>query len=417
MTDWDDDPGPGLDWLQDPEPSEPSEPADLSEPAAEVTKGLRILVWSWNTESVRFGETVDTHRPETTIEWDGAFPVPLLSCEPPKFLHSIAKRVEAEQPDLVVIGLQEDAKPGSYWLGSALPPLLKGYRILTKSRLIGFGLTTLTKATARGLRTAVFVKNSYPLADSIHCSAREQLCSGMAQWTRGKGGISIVLDIPTVGRLAIVNCHLPFDSASLSCWRSRSDARKVQADHLEQLHAALVLGTGQPLPDHVILLGDLNFRIDPFQSDEPTSIGPQGLVDRILGELDSKGCSQVYQQRDELLQILQSSRWLGDYREGVADRGPTFPPTCKLRKERPLPVDSANVTLDWLKQTLQVQASEGRRGPRTPGWADRILFRSYGHRHGLLSHDSHALNCLAYERWDLSTLSDHAAVMAHLCLS
>jgi hypothetical protein len=379
---------------------------------------LRLLVWTWNTESVRFGETPDTARPETTLDWESGFPVPLLSCEAPRFVESMAARVAAEQPDLVVIGVQEDAKPGSYWLSAALPPLLHGYRLLEKTRLIGLGLTTLTKATARGLRLAVFVREAYAHADAIRCTTQELLCGGLAAWTRGKGGASIVLDIPRVGRLALVNCHLPFDSASLGSWRARADALQAQADHLEQLHAGLVLGTGQPLPDHVVLLGDLNFRIDAFQSDEPNAIGPQGLVDRILGELAERGCAQVYAQRDELRQVLLNSHWLRGYREGCADRGPDFAPTCKLRKSRPPQVPPAQLTLDWLKQTLQVQASEGRRGPRTPGWADRILFRSYAQgRHGLLAHDAGALRCLAYERWDLSALSDHAAVMALLELA
>ena len=343
---WGEEQGPDEAEVPIDEEAVPISDAAPAEPPPPPPPALRMLVWSWNTESVRFGESVHATRTETTLDWESGFPVPLLSCEAPRFCESIAARVAAEQPDLVVVGVQEDAKPGSYWLGSALPPLLRGYRLLEKTRLIGLGLTTLTKATARGLRLAVFVRRAYAHADAIHCTTQELLCSGLAAWTRGKGGAAIVLDVPRIGRLAIVNCHLPFDSGSLGSWRARRDALQVQADHLEQLHAGLVLGTGQPLPDHVVLLGDLNFRIDAFQSNEPSSIGPQGLVDRILAELAERGPAAVYAERDELLQVLRASHWLKGYREGERDGGPHFAPTCKLRKERPPPLAHGALTLD-----------------------------------------------------------------------
>lgn len=404
-----------MDW-DDPEPELDLSQAHLKQiqntlgSLFPAQRELKILVWSWNTESVRFGETATTERKELSFDWESGF---LLSCEAPSFVNRMAERVEQEQPHLIAIGLQEDAKPGSYWLSSALPPLLPGYELLEKTRLIGVGLTTLTKATARGLRLAVFVRSEWAKPSSIQCTTLEHVCSGLASWTRGKGGAAILLDLPEFGRLVIANSHLPFDSASLGNWKSRSDAVQAQADYLEELHSALVLGTGQPLPDHVIFMGDLNFRINPFSSSDPTTIGPQGLVDRVLTELIDKGYPRVYQERDELLQVLQHSDWLRGYREGVDDQGPNFAPTCKLRKERP---DSEEFSLEWLQQTIQVQASQGKRGPRTPGWADRILFRSYASRHGITAEDDKNLSCLAYERWDLSRLSDHAGVMALLQL-
>ena len=376
---------------------------------------MKVLVWSWNSESARFSESVESRRAESSIEWTGALPTLAIACEPPSFVRAMAERVHEEQPELVVVGLQEDPKPGSYWLSDALPQLLTGYALLEKTRLMGVGLTTWTRCySMRGLRLSVFVKQDWAPAQHIQASVYEHVCRGAAL-TRNKGGVAIVLDIPGHGKLELINAHLPFDSSSLGTFRQRHEAKQKQADHLEQLHAALVLGAVQPLADHVILMGDLNFRLDVFLTDEPSTVGPQGIADRLFPEFAELGPNAVYRKRDELLQVLEQSAWLRGYREGADDQGPDFAPTCKLRKQRP--AESAELSLDWLRSTLQVQAEHGSLGPRTPGFADRILFRSFAGHHGTSAADSHSLRCTAYERWDLSPLSDHAAVMAVLDLT
>jgi hypothetical protein len=409
------------------------EPSDTLSPSAYTSPGavepLKILAMTFNTESVRFGESAEIGRESYGLDWESGLPMPALSCEAPTFLPKLAARIHQERPHLVVVGLQEEAKPGSYLLSHALPKALAPYyQTLERTRLMGLGLTTLTKWTVRGLRLAVLCRSDWWAAQrnagfEIRAETREALCPGLNEWTRGKGGVALLLELPPAyGRVALVNMHLPFDSHSLASWRTRHEAVRAQASALEQLHAQLVL-SGQPMPEHVVLMGDLNFRIDPFRNaSDLGSITPQGMVDRVLNELAQRGPRSVCAERDELGQVLRSSEWLNGYREGVDDAGPCFWPTCKLKKQRrdeALSDDAAPADrLAWLQRNFTVQAAHGKRGPRTPGWADRILFRSYSQgRHGISSNDEHRVQCSAYERWDISALSDHAAVLAVITLA
>jgi len=402
------------------------------DPPATPAAALRIQVWSWNTESVRFSESENTTRKSSGFQWDTGLPLPGLSSEAPIFVKRIAERVKRVAPHLIAFAFQEEAKPGSYLLSHAIPEALGGdYELLSKTRLMGVGLTTLHKWTVRGLRLGVFARRDW--LQTLHTrpavEVHGEVCDGMSRVLRNKGGAAIVIDLPhPYGRLDLVNMHLPFDSNSLSTWKERSTAVDHQMQALEHLHDTLVIGVGQPLPDHVILMGDLNFRIDPFCNERDAGIiGPQGEVDRVLGDLARRGPNAVYKERDELRTRLAQSTWLSRYREGVDGGGPTFWPTAKLQKDRKIDQEdlyaeeardaSEAGALAWLRATMQVQAQHGRKGPRTPGWTDRVLYRSYEGRHGPHASDPMRLQCTAYERWDLCALSDHAAVMSEFTLA
>ena len=314
-----------------------------------------LLVYSWNTQASFFDANAS------------------------HILQDIDARL-TNQVQLIVIALQEAVKPGSHFMSLILPSHLatQGFTQLYRSRLMGIGVTTYKALQRldlrlRGLRLAVYARASFIEDDKPSVKENYCYCSGIYRLSFGKGALSFVIDLPrSLGKLRIVNLHLPFDASTLNSQdpEVRKASVRWQTKALCDIWDAMV----EPDDTFVIMVGDFNYRV---------CLGPGETVD----DLDYSDHHRVYRERDEFLSELNDPfSLLPRLQEGVDNAGPAHGPTAKLIRGS---ADQFNV---------------GKLNRRAPSWCDRIFFAQHSR-----------LACLAYDRCvqNPATLdSDHAAITA-----
>jgi hypothetical protein len=324
---------------------------------------LDLLIYSWNTQASFFDE------------------------QSSDILSDIDARITPEV-QLIVVALQEAVKPGSQFISLILPNHLRsqGFEQLHRSRLMGVGVTTYKSIQRfdlrlRGLRLALYARKSWLLVQESVPTIEENYCycSGIYQWSLGKGALSFTLKLPgNLGRLRLINLHLPFSAASLNAQdnnvRDAAIAVQTQAfnDIVEQLSA-------QDPCEFTFFIGDLNYRVRLTAGES-------------VDCLDLTNPYTLYLERDELLNELSKfPAVLPALKEGIANRGPEFPPTAKL-----------------LQKTGGLY-NFGKQNRRAPSWCDRVLYLPCSN-----------LTCKTYERLDPNSAtsnSDHAAVSALFTLN
>jgi hypothetical protein len=330
-------------------------------------KKMKLFVFSWNTQSVSYRNL------------ESADFVPALGC-----------KIRAVDPDLVIIGLQEDAirdselLAGESFINQELSP---DYTFIKLVSLSGWGVTTYKALKndwnycPRGLRLAIFVKNGLEITK---IDSTELVCPGIRDWvTAGKGGVMVSLDT-NLGSVTFLNIHLPFSSRSIKLDSpERKEAVLWQAHCLRELCTAVETRCN---PDTLIVFGDLNFRVQVRKE-----TGAQEIAERIFS--DPEYLKELVNEADELRLLFDYFRTQHDgpiFQEGIENQGPEFAPTCKLKSGRCGPLQHASYKL-------------GHDNQRTPSWCDRILYRN---NQGLME-------CLEYNHWEQGTMnrSDHAAVL------
>lgn len=388
---------------------------------------FRILVFNWNHQGVRIGESLDldeldSHRESYTSGY-------LYDYQLADFLPQIMNRVQRVKPHLFVFGSQEDASPGSYLHSHLLIQELQkiGYSLLERTRLMGVGRVSVKALQQgdlklRGIRLSVYCHQTILPA---MLQARQQLekkfqdlaaagsieSASLVQeyvsnsLTRNKGASCCYLPLPTGKVLALICAHLPHDSKSLLETKERDDTlvRQTAIQHINicfnYIYQKFV--TQIPLVSSVLYLGDLNYRL-PGQTQELNQLTNPNLL------------HQLYLERDELYAQMRIGN-IYSLEEGVANRGPEFLPTCKMRHDRFNfgRIDQQKTCRDSTgidqQKTEKLETSQlynlGKRGQRFPSWADRILYKSLDH--------SSRLDCLEYDSLDypgVMSLSDHQMV-------
>ena len=133
----------------------------------EEKRNYRIMVFSWNTESVGLCESNDKNViANNRAGYSSWIPgVKWYECNPPTFFQNFSKLVEHFLPDIIVIGFQEDRIPGSYFhshfLKAEMPKI--GYGLVKRTKHMGVGVTSYRGAISgdpylRGLRLSVYAK-------------------------------------------------------------------------------------------------------------------------------------------------------------------------------------------------------------------------------------------------------------------
>lgn len=360
---------------------------------------LKILVFSWNTQSVRLGESLEkevlTENRTGTLGIPGATTY-WYEAKSPDFFPYLTSHFE--DMDIIVFGLQEDASPGSYFHSHFLQDVMPeyGFELVRRSKLLGVGKTTMdrlpTDVMFRGLRTSVYCSEKFR-REIVSVSEGSYMCTWKDAITGGKGGLAIYLQTRSHGKIGIVNVHLPHDAKSLTESVRQQDpilrknAVMRQYQYFNEVYSALIKNH----VDSCVLFGDMNFRVISTITDEKSGM--------LLSH--DKLCSTAVMNPelllvDDELYFALVNKLVYHLDEGVDKAGPTFPPTCKLKKERPqmLVPDVYNL---------------GKYGQRCPSWCDRILYSS----------KKGELECSYYDRFDHGAtmkLSDHAAVLCKLVL-
>lgn len=336
-----------------------------------------IRVLSWNTQSIRLASE------ETPVT--------------PK-MFSLMK--EYFDSDVVVIGFQEDRKPGSYFHSHVLPlemPKL-GYELVKRTRLMGGGITSYKSAIegdffVRGIRLSIYAKAALAhkifveekeLRTSLANDGQDEVICESYIW-RNKGATISYLCLPHVGRIAIVCCHLPFKASSITEAKLEHEPMLRQTElnlcnkHFNHVIESAVLKR-HPKPTHLLMFGDLNYRVAYASAKEAAEL---------LANDESDAIPLLY-QNDELQQQMNRGN-IYKLSEGVDDSGPTFKPTCKL--------DSSRHYLC------------GKYDQRVPSWCDRILYGCFGI-------DGFTLKCESYDSYDGYEMvdSDHSGITARFTL-
>lgn len=313
------------------------------------------------------------------------------------FVARLCDKIIEYNTDLVAIGLQEDSIRGSNLINNETSLIVNGlkstYSLLEITELSGWGVTTYKalkndwEYCPRGLRLALFKRNTSDI--SIHgISVNAMVCPSLRDWiTAGKGGVCIKLDT-SHGSIAFLNVHLPFSSRSILKSNERHPALLWQAQCLEELYQKCQRDYN---PNHIIVLGDLNFRVQLRGATETAT----AIAKELFTPNASSFINELIAEADELrLLINYPQSTLPKLLEGVNNAGPTFLPTCKLAHGRgPIELDKEKVF------------KCGKLEQRTPSWCDRILYTK-------------DVRCTEYDRWDDQSMnqSDHAAVFAILQL-
>ena len=377
---------------------------------ANALRSLRIMCMSWNTQSVRLAETCGGTAPLPGSWLDMSY-----KRYDPDFLPALLQRIAESECDWFVCALQESAKPGSHFLSDALPRALAtlDFEPLHRNRLMGIGATTIQSLVrdgsvlTRGLRMALYVRKSWRAAHRYSLDENWWHAAPRDIVTRGKGALAICIYVAGLGRVCLVNCHLPFDAPSVA----QDNAQRVTTGMSEQVRALRSLlerCCAAHNPHYLITMGDLNFRVLNLSDG---AVAPNVVFDALVRSDDSR--KGVFERRDELRLALEYGA-LPALREGCENEGAwRFMPTGKMRHGR----ESGS--------TDRSAYFFGKRCEQNPSWCDRVLYaRTKDWRSGAGNDDVMTaregcgdMYCLTYGRFEhgqTMTRSDHSAVVALL---
>ncbi|GMF26301.1 unnamed protein product [Phytophthora lilii] len=204
----------------------------------------------------------------------------------------------------------------------------------------------------------------------------EAIAAGSHKFTGSKGGIAVTIRVAGDPQtLTFVNCHLE---------ANRIERRRRQLDKLAHelprslaptKDAASGDSTLATCSDHVIWMGDFNYRIQSLDGDE------------VLRLLSAGRLQELHDHYDSMADDLEHVRGLKAFREPA--KWPTFYPTYKkvaCRSRLPLSGSTTGTGRDtrWAQHVYQTTYREpfykgGRLRERVPGWCDRILYCSRAH--------------------------------------
>jgi hypothetical protein len=368
----------------------------------------KIMVFTWNTESVNLSETLDKDKADSNRH--SFFTSWRYSCHLPDFFPQFSNKITSNNPDIVVIGFQEDRYPGSYFHSHLLPEEMPkiGYGLVKRTKLMGFGKTSYDglwngDLYQRGIRISIYAKfNLVSIIEKEELNMRQSMGNnGQLEYSanilRSKGAVASYIMLPGFGHLAFVCCHLPFNARSLITERVHKN-RMLRQNELNESNIVfnniiekLVFDQDQ-IPTHVIYFGDFNYRLADMR---PASEVASEFLEK---KDDIDHISKMYAVYDELHEQSVKQN-IYEFSEGVNNQGPTFMPTCKMVKGR----DTEEYNLTDGTECWKI----GREDQRIPSWCDRILYKKIGD-------DGHTLKCVDYDRFDIgSTMSksDHAGVI------
>lgn len=381
---------------------------------------LRIMCMSWNTQSVRLSESLGSgHRAGSWFDMS-------FKRYDPDFLPALVQHIVRSECHLFVCALQESAKPGSHFISDALPAALDeiGFKLLHRNRLMGVGATTFQQLCregdlmARGLRLAVYARREWAADQTIRVDENWWHATNFDVLSRGKGALAICLYVRGLGRLCLMNCHLPFNARSVALKNSERVITSM-SEQVKSLRSLISRCRAAHAPHYLILMGDLNFRVLNFSDG---GVDPTNIWSALVASLDSR--KGVYERRDEL-RLAIGYRSLPPLMEGVDNSGPyRFMPTGKMRHGR---------------QSGCVERRAyffGHGAAQNPSWCDRILYARNEHLSGdcepSLESDNNnvtedrihaeralpegfgSIECTMYDRFEAGqtmTRSDHSAVI------
>lgn len=366
---------------------------------------MKILCFTWNTQSVKICESLDDNVISLNRKKSGImsyFQSRYGSCTKADFIPELISNMKREDIDIVCFSFQEDAYPGSYFHSDLLKSLLikEGYELVKRSKLMGIGKTSLKgimtgDIVVRGLRTSIYAKSDlahdmtqYELNLYPGLKPEDECDSYTHSIYRNKGAICMTLHHPLYKSISFINCHFPFSPKRLLEYSESKDEILMQEKLFEQnqfyndIYRKFIL---EKNPTYVFWMGDFNYRVSLIPKPEEgltlSDLKFRPPVNISVNE-NIEFWKDLYTNHDELYRQM-NKKLIYSMSEGIGNQGPLFPPTCKLEKSN----------IRGYKM--------GKNKHRYPSWCDRILHKGN-------------INTLMYTSWDYGNLmrqSDHSSVI------
>lgn len=342
---------------------------------------MKVLTFCWNSNGINLCETMNEFKKDKTRE--GVTGFFKQKCEFADFLPKMKGILVDNDPDVVCVGFEKDPNTGTYFHSTLLP-----------ARMTKFGYKSIYKETKKGvlgaLRLSVYAKKE------LSIQIKQNKTYNCSYSVDGAGAMSASFLLNGELTLTIINAYISFDQESVKLARksfggdtktdsSTGELTQSFGDSMirqDALNYANMCYNGiiremvlkeKKIPDYVVMMGDLNYRINQM------SLTAE-IISDMLSKTDETSVSslvQEYYKQDELHnQIVKENIY--KYNEGVGNIGPTFAPTCVMRKNRDCESNYLNC---WETNPDYI----------LPSWCNRILYRSY---------NINKMCCTKYDRFD-----------------
>lgn len=378
-----------------------------------------IMCFTWNASGLRLCETLSQDK--ANLSRKGFF-VTKKPCLTPNFFEEIRIAINTRQPGLVVMSTQDEDSNDTYFHSKLLPNSMTeiGYSLLKRDKLDGVGeaasgvvLTRVPTGTPSGsaLRISIYARNEIIKdlhVENIHqkgilnfFSRNNKAVSTKTTCVQGNrisGAIATYVWHDMYGKFVFIATHLPSGVKPLRIRKDldyqsyRAASKSANNICLIKLYNEFITSISQDLrPDHIFLLGDLNYDI----------VIPDKRNVEIISELASNLSAaklKSLQKFDELNKAMEDVP-LNGFKEGVSAEGPLFMPTWRLargRRDACSPSDNINSV-----QTSCFGAPNDELG--SVGWHDRILYKE-------LMTSNYIAHCTDYNRIDIKNI--HASTNA-----
>ena len=381
---------------------------------------LTIMCFSWNAAGLRLCETMSQNKADNSRKGFRAFVTKKQPCLAPDFFEEIRSTINLRQPSLVVMTTQDEANSDTYFHSDLLPGSMPeiGYSLLKRDKLEGVGEVSSGAPSIRiptgnpksnAIRISIYAR--YDVIGSFRSEEKilsrffgndGQVNSTCEQLDRVSGAIATYVWHETYGKFAFIATHLPSGMTSLKVGNGldyasyRVATRASNSLCLLKLYNQLVSSLpAESRPDHIFLLGDLNFDI----------VIPGKKNIEVISELASNVTASKLrdlQRYDELKKSIDDVPLMG-FKEGVAGEGPLFMPTWRLARGRP---DSCAPSRDITRIDTSC-FSEPNEALGGLGWHDRVLYKE-------MMTSNYIAHCTDYNRIDVRNMhaSTHAGVTA-----
>lgn len=359
---------------------------------------MKIICFCWNTQSIRLCETTSNFimRKNREENWFNKYKYQ-YDAEIVDFMPNFILIMQEFDCDIVVFSFQEDASPGSYFHSDLLPLKMQeiNYELLAREKIMGIGKTSLEsfyngEIKTRGLRTSIYAKKTFNYLNY-------KTLFYNPNFSRNKAAIGINIKLKNKKILTIVNTHLPYDSKSveksvdLQDYTIRQDSIFNSNIFFNEVCRNVISGwtdKSQSCDNYVFLMGDLNYRMKPFVN----------WSARETGEYILSSDYQEIKKYDEFY-IQMKNNFIYNFNEGKKNKGPSFHPTCKMKKERIQARTDASVRASAFASVID-NYNLGQNDQRVPSYCDRILYKGNN------------IKCIDYNSLDEGVVkkSDHMAI-------
>lgn len=377
-----------------------------------------IMCFAWNASGLKLCETMSQLKADEARKGFKAFITMKRPCVAPDFFEDIRSIIRTRRPGLVVMTTEDEDRSDTYFHAELLPSAMPeiGYTLLKRDKMEGVGESGLVPSkivtgnpSGNALRISIYVRND--LLQGFRMEERRlsqffgndgQAEISCKQGDRASGAIGAYVWHETYGKFLFIATRLASGSEALKVGKGldyasyRSATRSANNLCLISIINTFVNGLpDEAKPDHVVLLGDLNYDVVvPGKKNVE-------IISQLAGNVTASNIKEL-QKFDELKKAMEDPP-LNGFKEGVSAEGPLFMPTWRLARGRP---DACVPDKDTTKVATSCFSppTEALGGL---GWHDRILYKE-------TMTSNYILHCLDYNRLDVKNMhqSTHAGVTA-----